>query len=80
MSPRAFKLFAPDNWDYVQKRFTKLKLHKPAPNDSNIWLYHVRGEKKSGMVRGFLISNPLETLGVAYLPTPNKALSLPHQK
>ncbi|WP_287599992.1 MobH family relaxase [Thiothrix sp.] len=78
VSPRAFKLFAPDNWDYVQKRFTKLKLHKPAPNDSNIWLYHVRGEKKSGMVRGFLISNPLETLGVAYLPTPNKSLSLPN--
>ena len=78
VSPRAFKLFAPDNWEYVQKRFTKLKLHKPAPNDSNIWLYHVRGEKKSGMVRGFLISNPLETLGVAYLPTPNKSLSLPN--
>ena len=78
VSPRAFKLFSPDNWDYVQKRFTKLKLHKPAPNDSNIWLYHVRGEKKSGMVRGFLISNPLETLGVAYLPTPNKSLSLPN--
>ena len=78
VSPRAFKLFAPDNWDYVQKRFTKLKLHKPAPNDSNIWLYHVRGEKKSGMVRGFLISDPLETLGVAYLPTPNKSLSLPN--
>ena len=78
VSPRAFKLFAPDNWDYVQKRFTKLKLHKPAPNDSNIWLYHVRGEKKSGMVRGFLIFNPLETLGVAYLPTPNKSLSLPN--
>ncbi|MBJ6610616.1 MAG: TraI domain-containing protein [Candidatus Thiothrix moscowensis] len=78
VSPRAFKLFAPDNWEYAQKRFNKLKLHKPAPNDSNIWLYHVRGEKKSGMVRGFLISNPLETLGVAYLPTPNKSLSLPN--
>ena len=78
VSPRAFKLFSPDNWEYVQKRFNKLKLHKPAPNDSNIWLYHVRGEKKSGMVRGFLISDPLETLGVAYLPTPNKSLSLPN--
>ncbi len=76
VSPRAFKLFSPDNWNCVQKRFTKLKLHKPAPNGSSFWMYHVRGEKKQGMVRGLLISDPLETLGCYYLPAPNKALSL----
>ena len=77
VSPRAFREFAPDNWEYVQKRFTKLGLHQQAPNDSNIWMYKVRGERKSGVVRGFLLNNPLEKLGVAYLPIPNKALSLP---
>jgi hypothetical protein len=77
VSPRAFREFAPDNWEYVQKRFTKLGLHRQAPNDSNIWMYQVRGERKSGVVRGFLLDNPLEKLGVAYLPIPNKSLSLP---
>jgi hypothetical protein len=78
VSPRAFKEFAPDNWEYVQKRFTKLGLHKTTGNNnSNIWLYNVRGEKKSSVVRGFLLANPLETLGVAYLPAPNKSLTLP---
>ncbi|WP_301017922.1 MobH family relaxase [Thiothrix sp.] len=77
VSPRAFREFGQDNWEYVQKRFTKLGLHKKPPNDSNIWLYNVRGQKKSGVVRGFLLANPLETLGLAYLPAPNKALSLP---
>ncbi|MDD5395331.1 MAG: MobH family relaxase [Thiothrix sp.] len=77
VSPRVFKEFGGDNWEYAQKRFAKLGLHKRTPDNSNIWLYHVRGEKKSGAVRGFLLENPLEKLGLAYLPVPNKSVSLP---
>ena len=77
VSPRIFKEFAPDNWEYVQKRFSKLGLHRKATNDSNIWLYQVRGQKKSGVVRGFLLEGPIGKLGLAYLPSPNKSLSLP---
>ncbi len=77
VSPRGFKMYSPDNWEYTQKRFAKLGLHKPAKDKSNIWLYHVRGQNKSGVVRGFLLANPLETLGVAYLPIPNKSVMLP---
>ncbi|MBU1722231.1 MAG: TraI domain-containing protein [Gammaproteobacteria bacterium] len=77
VSPRIFKEFAPDAWEHAQKRFTKLGLHRKAPNDSNIWLYQVRGQRKSGVVRGFLLDEPLGKLGLAYLPSPNKSLSLP---
>jgi hypothetical protein len=83
VGPRVFKAYSPNNWEYVQKRFTKLGLHKPAPNNSNIWQYEVRGQKKSGVMRGFLLTNPLETLGVAYLPAPNKSVilfSIPSQQ
>lgn len=79
VSPRAFREYGQDNWEYVQKRFAKLGLHKKAPNDSNIWLYQVRGQRKTGVVRGFLLDDPLGKLGVAYLPTPNKSLSLPDE-
>lgn len=77
VSPRAFKTFSEHNWEYVQKRFTKLKLHKPAPNNSNIWLYYVYGKRKRGIrgiVCGFIIPNPLDTLSIPYLPQPNKSL------
>lgn len=77
VSPRIFKEFSPDAWEHTQKRFTKLGLHRKAPNDSNIWLYQVRGQRKSGVVRGFLLEEPLGKLGLAYLPSPNKSLSLP---
>ncbi|HRJ52261.1 MAG TPA: MobH family relaxase [Candidatus Thiothrix moscowensis] len=77
VSPRAFKEYSPDNWEYVQKRFTKLKLHQPAPNDSNIWQYNVRGQRRTGVVRGILLADPLATLGLNYLPAPNKSLALP---
>lgn len=77
VSPRIFKEFSPDTWEHTQKRFTKLGLHRKAPNNSNIWLYQVRGQRKSGVVRGFLLAEPLGKLGLAYLPSPNKSLSLP---
>jgi integrating conjugative element relaxase (TIGR03760 family) len=78
VSPRVFKEFAGENgWDYAQKRFTKLGLHRKAPDGGNIWLYNVRGETKSGVVRGFLLANPIGALGLVYLPVPNKSLSLP---
>jgi integrating conjugative element protein (TIGR03761 family) len=78
LSPRVFKEFAGENgWGEAQKRFTKLGLHRKTPDGGNIWLYNVRGGTKSGVIRGFLLENPLETLMLAYLPVPNKSLSLP---
>ncbi|MDD5395329.1 MAG: DNA-binding domain-containing protein [Thiothrix sp.] len=77
VSPQVFKEFGGDNWEYAQKCFAKLGLHKRTPDNSNIWLYHVRGKETSGAVRGFLLENPQETLGLAYLPAPDKSVSSP---
>lgn len=77
VSPRVFKEYDPDKWEYVQRRFVKLKLHKAAANGSNIWQYHVRGKERSGTIRGMLMDGPLEKLGLSYLPAPNKSVMLP---
>ncbi len=79
VSPAIFKDYDPANWEYVQKRFSKLGLHRKQGN-TNIWRYQVSGQKKRGVVQGMLLPDPLSVLGLGYLPSPNKALSLPDTK
>ncbi|MDQ5767902.1 MobH family relaxase [Thiothrix subterranea] len=76
VSPAIFKDYDLGNWEYVQKRFSKLGLHRKQGN-TNIWRYQVSGQKKRGVVQGMLLPDPLNVLGLGYLPSPNKALSLP---
>ena len=77
VSPAIFKDYDLGNWEYVQKRFSKLGLHRKQGNTNNIWRYQVSGQKKRGVVQGMLLPDPLNVLGLGYLPSPNKALSLP---
>ncbi len=76
VSPAIFKDYDLGNWEYVQKRFSKLGLHRKQGN-TNIWRYQVSGQKKRGVVQGMLLPDPINVLGLGYLPSPNKALSLP---
>ncbi|WP_456446307.1 MobH family relaxase [Thiolapillus sp.] len=82
ISPGVFKDYRdphPEvNWQHVQRRFARLKLHKKMPDGTNIHVYQVIGEKsrKRGMVKGFLIpeSHLADVFPGIDLPPPNPHL------
>jgi hypothetical protein len=80
VSPGIFKDYRDPNgadWAYVQKRFTKLKLHSKNPDGTNIYTYDVSGKKRKSTIKGYLI--PDLELGRVFpstaLPDPNPHLS-----
>jgi hypothetical protein len=81
VSPGIFKDYRDPkgaDWTYVQKRFTKLKLHSKNPDGTNIYTYDVTGKKRRSIIKGYLI--PDLELGRVFpstaLPDPNPHLSL----
>jgi integrating conjugative element relaxase (TIGR03760 family) len=70
VSPAIFREFNRDQWSYVQKRFTRLKLHEKATNGTNIHEYVAKGKKKRS-----LISDTANVFPGIELPTINHALS-----
>jgi hypothetical protein len=62
-------------WQWVQKRFEKLGLHRKQGNGLNIWTCEVKGPRKSRRVHGYLLDKP-ETL-FHEVPPDNPYLSLP---
>jgi len=75
VSPSVFKAFDQSNWSYVQKRFTKLRLHERNGNGTNIHEYLVTGKKKKSLIKGFLIRDTANVFPGIELPTTNYALS-----
>lgn len=75
VSPSVFKEFDQTNWSYVQKRFTKLRLHERNSNGTNIHEYLVTGKKKKSLIKGFLIRDTANVFPGIELPTTNYALS-----
>lgn len=45
-------------WEWVQKRFEKLSLHRKQASGLNIWTCEVTGPRKSKQLHGYLLSNP----------------------
>ena len=43
------------DWQWVQKRFEKLQLHRKHPNGLNIWTCEVTGPRKSRRLHGYLL-------------------------
>lgn len=43
-------------WQWTQKRFEKLGLHRKQPNGLNIWTCEVKGPRKSRRVHGYLLT------------------------
>jgi len=62
------------DWQWVQKRFERLQLHRKQSNGLNIWTCEVTGPRKSRRLHGYLLIDP------AYLfpepPVDNPFLSL----
>ncbi|KLD75512.1 relaxase [Xanthomonas hyacinthi] len=47
------------DWQWVQKRFEKLQLHRKQDNGLNIWTCVVTGPRKSRRLHGYLLTDPL---------------------
>ncbi|EPW8724967.1 MULTISPECIES: MobH family relaxase [Pseudomonadota] len=47
-----------DDWQWVQKRFEKLQLHRKQANGLNIWTCEVTGPRKTRRLHGYLIKEP----------------------
>lgn len=46
------------DWQWVQKRFEKLGLHKKQSSGLNIWTCEVVGPRKSRRLHGYLLQEP----------------------
>ncbi len=45
------------DWQWIQKRFEKLEVHRKQSNGLNIWNYEVKGPRKSRRLHGYLLSH-----------------------
>ncbi|SCZ40105.1 MULTISPECIES: MobH family relaxase [unclassified Pseudomonas] len=45
------------DWEWIQKRFEELKLHRKQPNDLNIWICEVSGARKTRRLYGYLLKS-----------------------
>lgn len=62
------------DWQWIQKRFEKLQLHKKKRDGLNIWTCDVTGPRKSRRLHGYLLNDPRCLFGD--LPPNNPHLSL----
>ncbi|HDS1376513.1 TPA: MobH family relaxase [Stenotrophomonas maltophilia] len=46
------------DWQWAQKRFEKLQLHRKQPSGLNIWTCEVTGPRKSRKLHGYLMQEP----------------------
>ncbi|MCL4760154.1 MAG: DNA-binding domain-containing protein, partial [Rhodocyclaceae bacterium] len=46
------------DWQWVQKRFERLQLHRKQPSGLNIWTCEVTGPRKSRRLHGYLLTTP----------------------
>lgn len=75
VSPAVFRAFAGEKWRHVQKRFFKRRMTEKSANGENFFHYLLNSESGQRTIKGLLISDPEEKLGVS-LPEVNPRLSL----
>ena len=66
------------DWQWVQKRFEKLQLHRKQPSGLNIWTCEVTGPRKSRRLHGYLLDDA--RLLFADTPPNNPYLALVQEK
>ena len=62
------------DWQWIQKRFEKLGLHRKQPSGLNIWTCEVMGPRKSRRLHGYLLEDPSHIFDT--VPPNNPYLSL----
>ncbi|RQR79128.1 relaxase [Burkholderia sp. Bp9012] len=65
-----------DSWQWVQKRFEQLRLHRKQASGLNIWTCEITGPRKTRRVHGYLLSAPTSLFGDADVPANNPYLKL----
>ncbi|MCF6751908.1 TraI domain-containing protein [Pseudomonas stutzeri] len=63
------------DWQWVQKRFEKLQLHRKQNNGLNIWTCEVTGPRKSRRLHGYLLADPRHLFTEVPLDNPHLQLS-----
>ncbi|MQT50125.1 relaxase [Pseudomonas helleri] len=58
------------DWQWVQKRFERLDLHRKQDNGLNIWTCEVTGPRKSCKLHGYLLNDPLRLFNDVPLNNP----------
>ncbi|MBN3846960.1 DNA-binding domain-containing protein [Paraburkholderia sp. Ac-20342] len=58
------------DWQWVQKQFEKLQIHRKQANGLNIWTCTVMGPRKSRQLHGYLLDQPSELLDELYANNP----------
>ena len=76
VSPGIFKDYDKTDWQRVQRRFQKLKLHRRTSQGTNIYTYQVTGKRNKSRIKGFLIEAPETVFVGVSLPAPNPHLIL----
>lgn len=74
VSPGIFKDYDREDWQRVQRRFQKLKLHRRTAQGTNIYTYQVTGKRNRSRIKGFLIEDPESVFAGVTFPTPNPHL------
>jgi len=62
------------DWQWLQKRFEKLSIHRKQSNGLNIWTCNVTGPRKSRCLHGYMLNNADDLFDVR--PDSNPYLSL----
>lgn len=65
-----------DGWQWVQKRFEQLRLHRKQGSGLNIWTCEITGPRKTRRVHGYLLSTAASLFGNADVPVNNPYLKL----
>ncbi len=75
VSPGIFKDFDRENWQRVQKRLQKFKIHRETAQGTNIHAYQVVGKRSRSRINGILIEDPERLFEGVMLPEPNPHLA-----
>ncbi|WP_175927486.1 MobH family relaxase [Burkholderia cepacia] len=65
-----------DGWQWVQKRFEQLRLHRKQGSGLNIWTCEITGPRKTRRVHGYLLSTPSSLFADVDVPVNNPYLKL----
>lgn len=81
VSPLVFKKYAGQthDWSKVQAKFFKSRLHRRTAERTNIIRYKIQGKRRAAVIKGVLVPNPKQGLGVDLPMGPNSHLELETQ-
>jgi hypothetical protein len=81
--PHLARIAKPDklqDWEWIQKRFEEMKLHRKQPSGLNIWVCQVTGPRKSHRLNGYLLKSHGGLMNELALNNPYLKLVAPDKK